>query len=245
MLAHAALLALPMRVGGPGPDLRVPEAHPLSVRIVEPPPPPDLPAPAARVQTASAEPARRAPPLPKPPPKVVEAPLPPPEPARPSPPAMDMLAMIEARRAARDAASEPAAPPRRSVPSPDPATVVLERNLRSLTAGEGDTSGIFHILDIGVRSGEFAFNGWRSGSANQWRQVIVVEAAPGEPVELAMVRRMIQLIRTHYTGDFNWNSRRLGRTVVMSARLEDQVDLEDFLVREFFDMPPPSRQAAR
>jgi hypothetical protein len=54
-----------------------------------------------------------------------------------------------------------------------------------------------------------------------------------------MVRRMIELIRTHYTGDFHWESHRLQRTVVLSARTEDSAELEDFLMREFFGTPRP------
>ncbi|MNC97247.1 hypothetical protein D3C83_148520 [compost metagenome] len=52
-----------------------------------------------------------------------------------------------------------------------------------------------------------------------------------------MVRRMIELIRSHYQGDFHWESHRLGRTVVLSARRPDQRALEDFLLREFFGQP--------
>jgi hypothetical protein len=49
-----------------------------------------------------------------------------------------------------------------------------------------------------------------------------------------MVKKMITLIREHYQGDFNWDSQRLGRTIVKSARLEDNAELEEFLMMEFF-----------
>jgi len=49
-----------------------------------------------------------------------------------------------------------------------------------------------------------------------------------------MVQRMIALIRTHYSGDFNWESHRQNRVIVLSARLEDNAELEAFLLREFF-----------
>ena len=49
-----------------------------------------------------------------------------------------------------------------------------------------------------------------------------------------MIRRMIALIRVHYQGDFDWESQRLGRTIVKSARPEDSAELEDFLMQEFF-----------
>ena len=59
----------------------------------------------------------------------------------------------------------------------------------------------------------------------------------GGDVDLAIVKRMIELIRTHYNGDFRWDSHYLGRVVVLSARPDDQVELEAFLVREFFGTP--------
>ena len=80
---------------------------------------------------------------------------------------------------------------------------------------------------------------------SQWREVIEVDAGLGGNVELAMVRRMIDLIRGHYKGDFNWESHRLGRVVVMSARSEHQTELEDFLMREFFGPPVLNPRAAQ
>ena len=74
--------------------------------------------------------------------------------------------------------------------------------------------------------------------------MIEVDAGLGGDIELAMVRRMIELIRTHYTGDFRWESHRLGRVVVLSARPADQPGLEEFLVKEFFDSPPPAAARA-
>jgi hypothetical protein len=90
---------------------------------------------------------------------------------------------------------------------------------------------------MGARSGEFAFNGWRPERGKRWREVIEVDAGPGGDLERAMVRRMISLIREHYTGAFNWQSHRLGRTVVLNAAPERNDELEDYLMREFFGTP--------
>ena len=150
-----------------------------------------------------------------------------------SAPPMDMLAMIEERREKRRAAEDARRrPPAVEAPKEDAAT----RNLKTLTGREG-VSGVFQILRKSTRTGEFAFNGWRPDARGQWREVYEVDAGLGGNIELAMVRRMIELIRTHYTGDFNWESYRLQRVVVLSARLEDSAGLEDFLVREFFGTP--------
>jgi hypothetical protein len=156
-------------------------------------------------------------------------------PARPptTEPPMDMLAMIEERREKRRAAEAARrGPPAVEAPKEDAAT----RNLKTLTGREG-VSGVFQILRKGTRTGEFAFNGWRQDARGQWREVYEVDAGLGGNIELAMVRRMIALIRTHYTGDFNWESYRLQRVVQLSARQEDNEGLEDFLMREFFGTP--------
>ena len=49
-----------------------------------------------------------------------------------------------------------------------------------------------------------------------------------------IIRRMIELIRKHFKGDFNWESHRLNRVIVLSARIDDNDGLEDFLMLEFF-----------
>jgi hypothetical protein len=103
------------------------------------------------------------------------------------------------------------------------------RNLR-----EPGASGIFQIIRMGPRSAEFLFRAWKQGSSVPRRELVQVHAAPGEDIERAVVRKMIELIRQYHKGDFNWESYRLDRVVVLSARLEDSKGLEDFLIREFF-----------
>jgi len=95
------------------------------------------------------------------------------------------------------------------------------------------TNGIFQILNLSVRTARFSFRAWTSDASNPRRETIDVDAGPGGNIELAVVRRMIELIRAYYKGDFNWESQRVGR-VVLSARKEDSAQLEDFLMREFF-----------
>lgn len=157
------------------------------------------------------------------------APLPLPLPAPIPAPPVDMLAAVEARRAQRRALESAARGPPAGKPTEDAAT----RNLASLSGREG-VGGVFQILRIGTRTAEFAFNGWKPDARSQWREVIEVDAGQGGNVELAIIRRMIELIRTHYKGDFHWESHRLGRTITLSARPEDQLGLEDVLVKEFF-----------
>ena len=49
---------------------------------------------------------------------------------------------------------------------------------------------------------------------------------------------IVDLIRKHQPKEFSWNSHRLGRVIVLSARIEDSAELEKFLKNEFFDAFP-------
>ena len=54
-------------------------------------------------------------------------------------------------------------------------------------------------------------------------------------MRIAVVRRMIAIIRQFEKEDFTWETPRLGRVVVLSARLSDNAALESYLMHEFFD----------
>lgn len=108
----------------------------------------------------------------------------------------------------------------------------IRRNLQN-----PGTSGIFQILRIGPRTAEFSFRAWTTGQSNPRLQMIQVTAGPDGSVERAIIRRMIELIREYYKEDFNWESHRLHRVVVLSAREKDTAGLEEFLMREFFINP--------
>jgi hypothetical protein len=163
-------------------------------------------------------------------PLVPEAP-PPVRPADPAP--TDFMSMINARRAQRGAVESEAGGRGKEPSADDVAMANINRNLASLTRGEG-TSGVFQILSKGHRAAQFSFRGWTNDSRNSRRDVIDVDAGLNGNIEQAIIRRMIELIRTHYKGNFNWESHRLGRVVVLSARSEDNAGLEEFMMREFF-----------
>jgi hypothetical protein len=61
-------------------------------------------------------------------------------------------------------------------------------------------------------------------------------------IRIAILRRMIAIIREHEDGDFDWESHRLNRIMRLSARPRDNAGLEDFLWREFFDNEPRPAQ---
>ena len=122
-----------------------------------------------------------------------------------------------------------------AAPQPSADEIRMANVRRNLQAP--GTSGIFQILRIGPRTAEFSFRAWTTGQSSPRLQTIQVEAGSDGNVERAIIRRMIQLIREYYKEDFNWESHRLHRVVVLSAREKDSAGLEDFLMREFFINP--------
>ena len=227
---------------------------PLAVTLALPPP---KQGPSASAQPETAPPAHRAPaphrapppvistprstPLPVPPPvtqPLPPAPIAPPVPAPPGDtpaPPMDMMAQINAARQRRREAAGP-------VPAPDAPPTEDQRamgnalrNLRSLTPGQNEgTNGVFSITRVGYTSADFTFRGWNTNFQRNWNETITVERGNNPDIHLAVVRKMIEIIRRYETRDFHWESPRLGRTVMLSARQEDTVGLEDFLLKEFF-----------
>ena len=168
----------------------------------------------------------------------------PPSPETARAPATDDLAsFVEARRRARKPA--PASPP-----SP-PAESEQERLNRAAAANLGLNrtpsfgsdrergGGIFQIARMGFNDAEFFFFGWNKAIRRNSRQMIEVQRGSNPNMEIAVVRRMIQIIRDHEREDFVWESHRLGRDVNLSARLADNAGLEDFLMREFFPANRP------
>ena len=147
----------------------------------------------------------------------------------------DMMASINAKRAERealesDAAKQNAEAAAREIgPSEDE-----KRDAKIRNNFKNGTNGIFEITRLESRSASFTFLGWTSSLSNARREFFEVEARAGQDVRLLMIRRMISLIRQHYQGDFDWESHRLARTIVKSARVEDSAELEDFLMQEFF-----------
>ena len=82
--------------------------------------------------------------------------------------------------------------------------------------------------------GKFTFYGWNNAIKRDSLQEVEVRLGNNENMEIAMVRRMIVIIRELSSGDFLWQSRRLGKGVWMSARPQDNAELEAFMMREIF-----------
>ncbi len=166
----------------------------------------------------------------------------PPPPDKITPPELDMSTMLNAARERRRVTQEVAQENQEAQQgshgmSPQEAAEANVRRSMQQANGRQGTNGVFQIISKSTRMASFSFRGWKANANNSWRQVIEVDAGLGGNVELAIVRRMIELIRTHYTGDFSWESQRLGRVINLSARPQDSAELETFMMREFFGNP--------
>ena len=152
----------------------------------------------------------------------------------------DMMAMVNQKRAQRDAQevdaarqNAMAAATERGPSEDEKRDAKIKRNFQNGTNGIFEITGPANLTAFSPNA-TFSFLGWTSSLSNAHREFFEVEASSGKDVRLIMIRRMIDLIRTHYQGDFDWQSQRLGRTIVKSARVEDSAELEDFLMQEFF-----------
>ncbi len=216
---------------------------------------PATPAPprVARPPKAAARPPSSPPTAPSQPPVVAltvpEAPVntPPPAPtprpsqSAPAPPSVqgDMLSMLEEKRRARGEAA-PDAPPLEDEKARHNRIVAESLGLNRPQGFGYDPKmggGVFQIERMGFDSAEFLFFGWNKDIRRNTRQLIEVRRGAHSDTRIAVVRRMISIIREHEQGDFIWESRRLGRNLALSARLGDNAGLEEFLLLEFFEDP--------
>lgn len=148
---------------------------------------------------------------------------------------VDMMAYVNKKRAEREAEEANAARINAEAVAKERGPSEEEmRDAKIKSNFQNGTNGIFEITSLSSNNATFTFLGWVGDFSASHRQYFEVEASRGEDVRRVMIRRMISLIREHYQGDFNWESHRMGRTIVLSARLEDSAGLEDFLMLEFF-----------
>jgi len=270
LLVHALLLAglrPEMRVlpGEMSPE-REAARGPLIVELTPPARPPlarspairPAPAPTPRAapvpRQSSPPPAVRRPPAPEP--RPAPSPLPPvatvPAPPAPAAPASDLSSYIEAQRRARGS-SERSAPTTPATPAP---TAPEDDNARAnrlamanLAAGRPEafgydpnrTGGVFTVKHVAYDYAEFLFYGWNRDARRNTAQLIEVRRGNHPDIKLAIIHRMIAIIREHEQGDFIWDSHRLGKRITLSARARDTDALVAFLLEEFFDLYPRTR----
>jgi hypothetical protein len=160
----------------------------------------------------------------------------------PPPPTQDLAAYIEARRRARGAPATPSVPDQANAP----AESERERRNRIVAANLGldrtptfgrdprNAGGMFEIKELNYDNAEFDFFGFDKDIGRKARQTFEVRKGDNSDIRIAVVRKMISIIRENVSGDFSWVSQRLGRPVTLSARPGDNAELEDFIMHDLF-----------
>jgi len=242
---------LSVRLTAP-PGARTPQASPPVAALPAPKPPPrPLPrplraAPAPTIMAAVPAPrnedALRVPPAAAPAPPVVAPPV---TVAPVAPVERDLSAYIAARRQAR---GEPEPSGAQGV-APNAPPVDDERARRDRIVADNlaairtptiggeprNGGGLFQLRKLGLDEAEFMFFGWNKDISRKVNQRIEVQRGNNPDIRIAVVRKIINIIRDQEKGDFHWQSLRLGRDIYLSARLEDAAELEAFMLREFFE----------
>jgi hypothetical protein len=265
LLVHLAALWMlipDLRLLAQGNQPRSDDLDRLQVQLA--PPPARLPQPAPpRVPDVVVVPRPRPPatpprrPAPQPPvivapspaaPSVPASPVAPPapEPPRTNPPmAGDLSSYIEARKRERGELPAPDTP---GPPSNAPAAASDNGRISDAIAANLPTpqspmdgrdrkrgGGIFEIKRLAYDDAAFEFYGWNTDMGRRTAQLIEVRKGSNSDMRIAVVRRMIAIIRQHEQGDFVWESKRLGRNLTLSARPGDTASLEEFMMQEFFE----------
>jgi hypothetical protein len=167
---------------------------------------------------------------------------PPPEPKREEiPPDMDMTEYIAKRRQARGA-TDPSTSTEESEAARGSRTALA--NIAAINnRGRDDANesgGVFSISNKTFHSMDLKFRGWNPNFKRRWLTSATVEQGSEPDIETAVVKKMIELIRREKTGDFEWDSHRLGKVITMSARVKDTAELQAFLMKEMFpEYKPP------
>jgi hypothetical protein len=163
----------------------------------------------------------------------------------------DLSSYIDAKRRARAAsaaAPAPSAPSAPSAPEDDEArrdrVAAADLAVPRAPASAYDPRirrGSFQVQRVGFDDAEFIFYGWDQGTRRNLARLIEVRKGAASDIRIAVVRRIIAIIREREQGDFLWESSRLGRRLTLSARPRDNAVLEDFMMYEFFNDPLPAR----
>jgi hypothetical protein len=240
------------------------EATPITIRLAESRPnsTPSQPASQPPPPPAVAAPSRPTPPRNRVPPilstlpgvpsneRVPMQPAPIAPPARPTPQLPqepmegDLSSYIAAQRQARGEAPAPLSAAEQENARRDRAIAANLAAAKTAPTYYGEpknSGGIFSVTYIGYDDAEFTFFGWIKEIGRRAPQRIEVRTGSNANIRIAIVRKMIDIIRQYEQGDFTWKSDRMDKEVTLSARPEDQQALEDFLMRDFFEMQPPPR----
>jgi hypothetical protein len=212
--------------------------------VLPPAPPPKIvqvPRPQA-TQRGAVAPAHRRPPVLA---SRAESPLvatpPAPTPPQPAPSQAsrrlegDLWSYIQARRRERGEPAESAAAAEAREPNADLAANLPRPDTGAANKSMNHGGGLFEIKRMTYDDAAFLFFGWNKDMGRETPQLITVRIGDNANMRIAVVRGMIAIIRKYAQDDFLWRSSRHDYNIVLSARPSDNVALESFLLREFFD----------
>lgn len=150
-----------------------------------------------------------------------------------------MMEMLQAARDRRQANGVPDAnnDPEQNKPADDPDAIAranIEFSMQH-ARGQNKGGGLFDLRFKGVRTAELVFYGWDQRRRREHSQLIEIDSGLNGDIDTAIIRKVIEVIRQKKSGDFPWQSSRLGRVVTLSARPKDDAELMDFLKRDFFN----------
>ena len=95
------------------------------------------------------------------------------------------------------------------------------------------SEGVFKIVRLENDTAAFVVLR-KDGTGRDIKTLVEVREGNNGDIRIAVVRRMIAIIRSIEKEDFVWESRRLHLAVTLSARTADNAVLEDFMMQEFF-----------
>jgi hypothetical protein len=230
------------------PGARTTPSAPSPSQAEPPPPPPPAPRRPRPSEPRTPPVVSLRPQVPNPdalrvPPPPQTAPAPSPQPPSAPPTVTDMSAYIAQRRAARG--ETPESDGQAAAPESDTARRdrIVAQNMAAVNSSQPyvgepkNAGGLFTITQVNYDYGEFKFNGWNNNIKRRAAQVIEVRKGTNADINIAIVRKMIEIIRENTSGDFTWRSDRIGHDVTLSARPEDTAGLEEFLLHDLFGTP--------
>ncbi|MBV1775263.1 hypothetical protein KSF73_06000 [Burkholderiaceae bacterium DAT-1] len=152
---------------------------------------------------------------------------PPPEEVPPPPPGMDFSTYVQ-QRMSQLPKSQGGAGRTAEQDANAARDAIIARNLK-----RPGTSGLFEIRDRSAYKATISFKGWTVSQSSARQSLFDVRVEPGDDIERAIIRKVIEITRQYYPTEAPWHIERLDQTYPLSMRREDQAATEDFLMREF------------
>ncbi len=223
------LAPAPPPVTPPPPSVRPPRAAPPA-KATPPPPTVKAPAPPAPLIALAKPPAQPTFSVPAEP-----QPKPAPQTAAPPPAEADLSAYIAARKRARGEEVPPAEADAANRGAQNSAAAKSQPTINFGEKPPTPSGGLFQVRRRGYDYAEFIFYGWNANFGRNVPQLIEVRKGDANDIDIAVVRKIIAIIRDYERGDFTWHSKRNGKTLTLSARARDNAGLEDFMMQEFYE----------